>query len=98
MLYVQAQRLALELPGPENRGRGGVARLPESRPKQLPAVCVFRASILRQFLGGLKLPNTWVKLAVTYSRRIELRREKGEDTGKRERKQKVFPVFPLEKQ
>lgn len=49
------------------------------------------------FLGGLKLPNAWVKLAVTYSKRIELRKEKGEDKGKRERKKKVFPVFPLER-
>lgn len=61
-------------------------------------VCVFRASFSDSFLGRLRLPNAWVKSAVIYSRRIELKREKGEDKGKRERKQNVFPVFPLERQ
>ena len=63
-------------------------------------VCVWswHSAFADSFLGELKLPNAWVKLAVTYSKRIELRKEKGEDKGKRERKQKVFPVSALEKQ
>ena len=59
----------------EADGDGEAAK--EQGPKQLHAAQLLRASFLRQCLyGWLKLPNAWVKWAVIYSKRIELRWEK----------------------
>lgn len=84
---------------PEQASRRGVARLPESRAPSSCMWCVcLEPAFSDSFLGRLKLRNAWVKLAVTYSKRIELRKDKGEDNGKRERQKKMFLIFPLERQ
>ena len=65
--------------------------LQEQGPKELHAVQVLRASFLRQCLyGWLKLPNAWVKWAVVYSKRIELRWEKKRITVKERESKRCF--------
>lgn len=70
-------------------GDGEAAK--EQGPKELHAVQVLRASFLRQCLyGWLKLPNAWVKWAVVYSKRIELRWEKKRITVKERESKRRF--------
>ena len=71
-------------------------------PKRLPAVCVcvcvcacvcvcvcLEPEFSDCALAGLTLPNAWVKLAITYFKRTELRKEKGEDKNKRKKAKDV---------